>query len=174
MIYDDLTNNGELSIKRLFAATGAPGDLLNAYQIFGTTLGILEYNVMATNEAIVELGGIPYSNLDTVYTTDPPDPTLNSGVQRVDADKDALKAIKKDYQTKGLLKRPLVLLHTTGDPIVPFWHVALYNQKVIQKEATQYLQVIPINRYGHCAFTPEEEMGAFQAMLDMTQALEKP
>jgi len=167
LISADLTNNTGLNTQRLLAATGAPVDPLNPLTIYGTILGILEYNVMATNEAVQELGGNPYSNLDTVYTTYPPDPTLNSGVQRISADKDALKAIRKKYQTKGLLKRPLVLLHTTGDPIVPFWHTALYSQKVIQNGTTQYLNVIPITRYGHCMFKPEEELLAFQTMLMM-------
>lgn len=171
LITTDLTTGGGLHTTRLLAATGAPVDPLNQLTIFQTSLGVLEYNVMATNEAIQELGGVPYSNIDTTYTTNPPDPTLNSGVQRIGADKDALKAIKKDYQTSGLLKRPLVLLHTTGDPIVPFWHTTLYTQKVVQKEATQYLQVISVPRYGHCAFNAQEEMTAFQTMVLMAQTL---
>lgn len=154
------------NLPKLIAATGAPVDPLDPINsALLTTRGILDYNVMATDEAIVELGGNPYSNIDTVY----PDPLLNSSIKRYEADKTALKAIKQDYQTKGLLKRPLVILHTQYDPIVPYWHATLYEQKVIQKEATQYLDVITVPTYGHCAFTAEQELTAFTQMLWMAQ-----
>lgn len=167
LINADLTYNGGLSTQRLLAATGAPVDQANPLTVYQTILGILEYNVMATNEAIVELGGKPYQNLDTVYSTYPPDPTLNDGVERLSADKEALKVIKKDYQTKGLLKRPLVVMHTTGDPIVPYWHATMYQDKVIQHDSAQNLGFIEVQAYGHCNFTAENQMAAFSMMLSM-------
>jgi hypothetical protein len=89
---------------------------------------------------------------------------LNGKVQRVSADPAALKEIKANYQTSGKPQHPLVLLHTTGDPIVPFWHTALYTQKVLRNGSLRYFASIPVVRYGHCSFKPEEALLAFEVM----------
>lgn len=67
------------------SVTGGPvvaGDL-NTYG--DTALGILWYNVFATNDAIDKLGRRPYDNFDRVYsgTGDPIlDAMLNAGIKR--------------------------------------------------------------------------------------------
>jgi hypothetical protein len=164
LIQSDLDKVG-MRTRRLLSATNAPVDPTNPSTIYQTILGILEYNVMATNEAILELHGNPYTNIDRVYTPTLPDASLNKKVQRVAADSAALNEIGLNYQTSGLLQRPLVLLHTTGDPIVPFWHTAIYAQKVAQQGSLGNFAVIPVERYGHCAFTGAEAKQAFQTML---------
>jgi pimeloyl-ACP methyl ester carboxylesterase len=161
----DLAKGGT-NVSRLLTATGAPIDLANkAATLQATALGIMEYNVLATMEAIDVLGGKPYSNIGKIYTAIPLDPTLNLKVVRVKADQVALAKVKADYQTSGKITRPLVLLHTTGDPIVPFWHTLLYQKKVAAQSKLGNLAVIPILRYGHCAFKPEEAVFAFEIML---------
>ncbi len=63
------------------------------------------------------------------------------------------------YQTTGILTKPLVVLQTSGDPIVPAWHATEYDAKV---PATNYdFSVEMVNRYGHCNFTSEEMLAAF-------------
>lgn len=42
----------------------------------------------------------------------------------------ALAALKK-FETSGRLRRPAESLHTTGDPIIPFWQRTLYRAKVL-------------------------------------------
>lgn len=98
-----------------------------------TTLGILWYNVFATNDAIDKLGGRPFDNFDRVYS-DPLNPALdaliNAGVKRFKEQPAALEEIANKYETTGNLMRPMVTIHTTGDPIVPVCHQGLYSGKV--------------------------------------------
>lgn len=166
----DLQNNRGIKVSRLLTAAAAPVDPGDPTTIEKTVLGILEYNVLATNEAIVELGNAnPFDNTGKKYVAVPFDPRLNRKVTRVAADPAALTEIANYYQTSGSLMRPLVLLHTTGDPIVPFWHTSLYLKKVIAKNSLSKLAAIPIFRYGHCQFKPEEALLAFEVMVIKAQ-----
>lgn len=161
----DLAARG-IRTSRLLTATGAPIDPNNKTEsIEQTVLGIMEYNVLATMEAISELGGNPFTNRKKIYVAIPWDPTLNRKVVRVDASPTALAEVAANYQTSGALQRPLVLLHTTGDPIVPYWHTMLYQKKVYNQGALSKLVTLPILRYGHCQFKPEEAVFAFEVMV---------
>ncbi len=163
---------------KLIASGKAPIDPLNPQAtIPATILGILDYNIKATDEARFELSG----DIDAYLKTDPNvgnpydntsrwlgtwlDFGLNAWVRagndRFKADPDALAQIRNFYETNGKLTMPLVTLHTTGDPIVPYWHELLYAVKVWRAGAGSRLISIPIPRYGHCAFTPKEAIFAF-------------
>jgi poly(3-hydroxybutyrate) depolymerase len=163
----------------LVNAGSAPYDLANPTQtIPATILGILDYNVRATNQGRSELSG--YAN--AYLTPNVGNPYGNSGRwiggfgnfalnAWVQAGNDkfvaapaALSALK-DYQTTGRLKAPLVTLHTTGDPIVPFWHEFFYLLKAWKTGNGSKLITIPVQRYGHCAFTPQEAMFAYLVMV---------
>ncbi len=143
--YDQIKDPAKKTeVTQLFSATKAPVDLANlAETVPQTVIGILDYNIKATNEGKLELGGNPYFNRangddwQNIYKSFPLDPTLNLayplGVARFEADPAALANIQKYYQTQGSLSRPLVIMHTTGDPIVPFWHAQLYLKNLSRK-----------------------------------------
>jgi pimeloyl-ACP methyl ester carboxylesterase len=159
--------------EQLLRTSQAPIDPANPSTAIETTVGILSYNVFATNEARDELGGQPFDNKDTWYAGSDDDQALNKpgGVQRFAADGAALLEISRYYETTGQLKVPLVTMHTVGDPIVPYWHEARYSAKVLQGgSASKYFAMPPINRYGHCAFTTQEAMDAFAALVGMVTA----
>ena len=127
-----------------------------------TTLGILWYNVFATEDAIDKLGGRPFDNFDHAYVGSWDDAQLNAKVKRFKAQPAALKEIQDFYETSGEFQTPLVTMHTTGDPIVPVWHQAMYSEKVWTKHPTSpLLPMPPIERYGHCNFTLEEILTGF-------------
>ncbi len=153
-----------LNTQQLLAVTGAPVDPLDPNTIGATTLDILWYNVFATNDATKKLGGRPFDNRDRVYTN-PLDPAiddqLNAGVQRYKAQASALKEIATYYETSGLLMRPLVTMHTTGDPVVPFWHQEMYTTKVFGNNPLSPFVPIVVERYGHCNFTIPEIVNGF-------------
>jgi len=69
------------------------------------------------------------------------------------------------YQTSGNLTIPLVNMHTTLDPIVPFWHQTLYTNKVRAKGSTANYTSISVGRYGHCSFYAAEMLLAFNRLL---------
>lgn len=153
---------------QLFSVTDAPYDPGEQVATIGeTTLGILWYNVFATNDGIRKLGGQPFDNQDRVYDGSANDTLLNRRVKRFAADPAALAEIEANYQTTGALTRPLVTMHTTGDPIVPAWHQTIYAAKVGGVYPLRpYLPTV-INRYGHCSFTLAEVMTAFSQLVFM-------
>ena len=96
---------------------------------------------------------------------------MNSGVERFSADANALAALK-GLETSGRPKRPLVIMHTTADPVVPSWHVQRYQTKLAGELAGNVTFMDPVARYGHVAFTPEEVLAAFNRLVQAVDAHE--
>lgn len=152
-----------LATAQLLSTSKAAFDPFDSSSVGTTTAGILWYNVFATNDGVQQLGGNPYDNSTRVYTGSLNDAKLNSKVQRFKADPQALQALMP-YETSGNPGIPLVTMHTTGDPIVPYWHETLYQQKLSANGNTLVTQ-IPILRYGHCSFTTAEVLVGFSLMV---------
>jgi hypothetical protein len=126
--------------------------------------GVLWYNVFGTADAQATLGGNPFDNLTRVYSGSFNDARLNTRVARFAGSPAALAAVGA-YQTSGLLGIPLVTLHTTADPIVPYWHETLYAAKAASTGSSGNLAQIPVLRYGHCQVNSTEVTAAFALML---------
>jgi hypothetical protein len=120
-------------------------------------LGILWYQVFATNDAKAKLGGNPFDNSRRLYLGSGNDFWLNLLVDRFHADPPALAAIEAGYQTSGELVAPLITLHTAADPIVPYWHEPLYSLKALTRSGLRHVN-LPVFRYGHCSFRAEEAL----------------
>ena len=163
-----------LNTQQLLFVTGAPVDPSDPTTIGKTALGILWYNVFATNNAIDVLGGQPFDNFDRLYTGSLNDASLNAGVKRFKAQADALTEIANKYETSGVLLKPLVSMHTTGDPIVPFWHQTIYTGKVFGNSPYSPYVAIQINRYGHCEFTLPEIVNGFGTLVFMSTGVMPP
>ena len=146
-------------LDKLLRVSRAPFDPNDPQTKIETALGILWYNVFATNDARVKLGGNPYDNSRRLYLGSGSDFWLNLLVDRYHADPGALAAIEAEYQTSGRLAVPLVTLHTTADPIVPYWHEPLYSVKALANSGLLHATV-PVFRYGHCSFKAEETLVA--------------
>ena len=57
-------------------------------------------------------------------------------------------------------------MHTTGDPIVPYWHQMLYTDKVLANNPfPPPFAAIEIDRYGHCSFTLPEIVNGFGSLV---------
>ncbi|HMF02987.1 MAG TPA: hypothetical protein VKK06_24075, partial [Terriglobia bacterium] len=69
------------------------------------------------------------------------------------------------YETTGILHDPLVTLHTTADPIVPFRQELLYAAKVQANNSSAELTEIPAPAYGHCNVTTAQVSSALLLML---------
>jgi hypothetical protein len=160
-VQSSLTNNPD-AMQQLYSVTRTPSD---AAQPTDAAIGNLWYNIFATNDATVELGGQPFDNRTRLYFGSKNDFRLNMRVQRFSADPAALLEIQKYYDTTGKLARPLVTMHTTGDPIVPYWHETVYGLKVLfGGGAPRYIH-LPVFRYGHCNFQPAEVLLAFALLV---------
>lgn len=156
---------------QLLSVTGAavdPGDPASAVT---TAVGVLFYSVWGTNDLTATAGGIAYDNRSTVYLGSFDDAALNAGVERVQSDGRARAYLRRFYQPSGELERPLVTLHNTLDPVVPFQHEVIYSGLAAEEGSGNFLTVIPVARYGHCNFTVEEISAAF-ALLVQQAALQ--
>ncbi|PYP34601.1 MAG: hypothetical protein DMD46_15985 [Gemmatimonadetes bacterium] len=142
--------------------THAPTDAGDPATIKGTTLGILWYSFRGTNDAIEKTGGMPFDNVDRSYAGSHDDAALNAGVARFRFTADP--ALVAQLQTSGRLARPLVTIHTTGDPIVPIWHEPLYRKKLSFFGRLLHTP-ITVNRYGHCNLTDAEVVAAFAVLV---------
>lgn len=142
-------------------AAYVPGDLST---VLTTTLDVLRYDVVGMKDAIYVIGLQPFSNLTTVYYGSRDDRKLNRLVDRFAGDPGIDLALAP-YQTTGELTIPLVTMHTTLDQQVPAWHQTLYRLKVWSSGSALLYNGIPISRYGHCNFTPEEIVFAFYLMV---------
>jgi len=136
----------------------------NPSSVESTSVGLLWYSVFGTNDAAAKLGGNPYGNIGRWYSGSTNDLLLNLRVKRVARDSAAAAALGS-YQTSGHPGVPLVTLHTTGDPIIPYWHEKIYALK-----SGGSVPEIAVGRYGHCSFTPGEVVGAFGLLLQITTA----
>jgi hypothetical protein len=157
--------------RELIRITGAPVERDDAVAIATTAVSILRYNAIGTANARERLGGQPFDNTERVYTGSSDDAAINAGVARFTADAAALAAMS-EFETAGQLEVPVVTLHTTGDPIVPYEQQALYAEKVTRSGSTARLNGIEVERYGHCNFEAAEVLGAFSNLIGrLTQPL---
>ncbi len=144
-----------------------PFDPNDKYTSLETTVkDVLRYAVVNIKDAAATLGGFPFDNRWTWYRGSRNDFLLNLLVPRVKADPAAVAEMKSNYNTTGQLSNPLVTLHTLYDQQVPYFHEFLYNLKTLSQGSflTEHVNV-PINRFGHCNFTPDEALLGFGLML---------
>jgi hypothetical protein len=144
-----------------------PFDSKNKYTSLETTVkDVLRYSVVNINDAAATLGGFPFDNRWTWYRGSKNDFLLNLLVPRVGADPAVIAEMKANYNTTGQLSKPLITMHTLLDQQVPYFHEFLYDLKTLSQGSllTEHVN-IPINRFGHCNFTPDEALLGFGLML---------
>ncbi len=161
-------------LDQLFAVVAAATDPADPASRENTVERLLWYNIFATNDARAVLGGQPFDNLDRVYSGSDDDAALNAGVARFAADLQALAEMSANYQTTGLLGKPLLTDHTTLDELVPFWHSDLYAAKVQAAGSGAYFDRNITARYGHCNFTASEVFDDFMQLAEMVDNAPPP
>ncbi len=159
---------------QLSNVSGAAVDPLDPLSSISTAVSILFYSIWGTNDLISTAGGIPYDNQSTVYSGSFNDLLLNAQVERVQSSMRAVAYLQRYYQTTGLLQRPLVTLHNTLDPVVPFHHEEIYTSLATGTGSANFLTVLPVPRYGHCNFTLEEVMYAFALLVTQSESQAEP
>jgi pimeloyl-ACP methyl ester carboxylesterase len=148
----------------LIRMTKAATDPADPTTIASTAVQLLWYNAFGASDAAAKLGGNPYGNVGRSYSGSGSqflDAIVNGLAKRVAPATSALAELRK-YETSGALTRPLIAPHTTGDPVIPFWHEVLYLRKLAPSSR---FTPVAVDRYGHCRFTPEEMVSAFGRLL---------
>ncbi len=156
-----------LATGQLLAVTQAAIDPANLATAVDTVLGVLWYNVFATNDAR-GAGWQSFRQHAPPVLRVPQRRTAQRHSVTLQGRSNALAAIEAQYQTTGRLRTPLVTLHNTLDPIVPYKHAALYQQKVASAGSSNLYQHIPAPRYGHCNFTTAEVLAALNWVVTMS------
>ncbi len=149
--------------QQLAAVTGVPHDAGSPETLREATTEILRYSFMGTNDATDVLGGNPFGNESTEYSGSTDDEALNAGVARHAADGTALVAIEATFQTDGQPRIPMLVMHTTRDPVIPMWHTDLYATK--NAGAAEPVTLIPVDRFGHCGFSLPELLAGFSQLV---------
>jgi len=157
-----------LAAAQLIATSRAPIDPLDATSVGETVVGVLWYNIFATDDARQRLGGRPFDNHNRLYRGSFNDARLNAKVQRFTAEATALATIASDFQTTGALELPVVTDHTLLDPIVKASQELLYAGKVALAGQSARLTQLAVPRYGHCAFTAPELQNALATLVGKT------
>ncbi|MCD6374353.1 MAG: hypothetical protein J7L94_02435 [Caldisericaceae bacterium] len=152
--------------QELIRCARVPVDPDNPTTIPKSIIGLLWYNVFATNDLVERVGGNPFDNSDRMYHGSGDDQYLNKNVKRFTADPQALENLKRMFNTTGYLNRPIVTMHTVGDPIVPAWHERLYREKVFPENGRIMYTNQFVMRYGHCNFNKEELLQGFALMVE--------
>ncbi len=161
----DAISADPLSALQVLRFSKAPIDPQDPNSAAYTFVSLLWYNAFATNNARQVLGGNPFDNSDRVYKGGFGARAVNKGIARFSADAAALAAIEQDYTTSGLIFKPLVMMHTIGDQIVPKNQMDMYKEKAAEAGSSAMLTTQAIPRYGHCNFTADELMAAFSLLV---------
>jgi pimeloyl-ACP methyl ester carboxylesterase len=120
-----------------------------------------------------QTGGNPYDNSNTVYTGYSNDWELNKKVERLAAT--ASNQRLTTYDRTGVVDKPLLLMHTTYDQLIhPRDAINPYDALVHEKRKEQNLKTFFTNGQGHCAFTPQQEGMAFDALRAWAKSGQKP
>lgn len=154
--------------QQLLKVTKAPVTS-DASTISNTIQSLLWYSVFTTGDAEIKLGGQPFDNSTTIYTGSQNDFLLNLKVERYTASPAAVNEMKAHYNATGKIARPVVTIHTTGDPIIPYWHEILYTLKTAAAGTASKRLNLPVAAYGHCNLTGPQVLASFVALTQMAK-----
>jgi len=145
-------------------------------ELINSMVRVLGYNILGTNDLLARTAGkSPFDNTQVTYTgLGAFDAVLNAGVGRFAGDGHAFDYLKEFYQPQGALKFPLLTLHTTLDPDVPFVHEQTLAAIVGKAKTSKWLAQEHYVRYGHCNFSPAEAASAFGRLVDWAETGVKP
>ena len=127
--------------------------------------GSLSLYVLLQREAIARAGGLPVGNRDVVYSGFGDDAAFNAAVRRYDADPKAAVWLAKTGNLRGTLDKPLVLRYNRTDPTIPPRFQSVYPALAAAAGRADRITVVPPAGEGHCAFSPEQVLEAFDVLV---------
>ena len=191
-LQEDLDDNGGMKITQFLHYANIPAPPLSPVTsdiVKGIILEVMRFPIMATNDAILRLDGLPYNNKYPLkeYSDNAPgtnDRKLNLTIERIcRPDHDRAKQNVQAFETTGALLKPLITMHNIYDHISMFSHQMLYLEKVkifgktfpegvypgppfFNQETGFLIQIQATNKYGHCNFEPSEIQSALNYLLN--------
>ena len=140
-----------LLAQQLVAEAGAAIDPAQPTSVLSTTLDVLYYNVVSTNDSRAQLGGNPYDSA-ALRTRFP-----QRNLPAISAEITATKALTA-YETSGQVVIPQINAHTNNDDIVPILQQQLYGEKT---RNNGFVTQRTYQAYGHCTFSSSDLLSAF-------------
>jgi pimeloyl-ACP methyl ester carboxylesterase len=135
---------------------------------------VLVFNTFVIEDLRKKAGGNPFDNRNLIYTGTTDDNALNAKVRRYAADPTALRYIAEYGSPSGDLRRPLLALHTTYDPLVPASTAGYYDELTRRLGVGQRFVQQYVDRDGHCNITPEQVGAAFDELTGWVERGERP
>jgi pimeloyl-ACP methyl ester carboxylesterase len=136
-------------------------------ELVAAALNVIGFNLRYTPNVLEHTHGhIPFDNRETVYTGSFNDAAVNAGIQRWTGDPDALNYMATYYTPTGALQVPVQTLHGDRDPVVPAWHEGVYANAAADEGASGLLEQVIVPSFGHCNFTNDQVLTAFDRLLD--------
>ena len=128
-------------------------------------LEVLGFDVRYVNDLLARTNqASPYDNRFIWYQGSLNDKALNAEVERVSGTLEGFDYLLRYYQPTGRVQIPTVTLHTTRDPLVPYWHEAVYRLLATEQHREGLLVQQSVDRFGHCAFEDSEVAHAFAGL----------
>jgi pimeloyl-ACP methyl ester carboxylesterase len=144
--------------------------------------------IMSRLEMEHRAGGRVAQNVDRVYKLTDEEKTYLAGLG-VDAneylarmnekriyvaDPQARQFVEQYYDPTGLVTRPLLTIHTTGDPLAVPSHERAYALTVQRAGHRKYLLQEFTTGTGHCSFTTDQNMTAVNSMMQWLDSGKRP
>ena len=99
---------------------------------------------------------------------------INAGVGRFTSTPDAERYVDKYFQPTGALHMPTLTLHTTRDPLVPYFHEGLFADIVRRSGSSESLLQRSVGGFGHCAFSTDQMVDGFESLARWVETGVKP
>jgi pimeloyl-ACP methyl ester carboxylesterase len=135
---------------------------------------VLVFNTFVIEDLRLKAGGNPFDNRNLIYTGTTDDNALNARVRRYAADPAALRYIAMYGSPSGDLRRPLLALHTTYDPLVPASTAGYYDELTRRLGVGERFVQQYVDRDGHCNITPEQVGIAFDELTNWVDSGRRP
>jgi pimeloyl-ACP methyl ester carboxylesterase len=147
----------------------------SATEVITGLIEVLGFDVRYVNDLLVRTNlASPYDNEFIWYRGALNDRALNAGVERVKGTIEGFEYLLRYYQPTGEVAIPTVTLHTTRDPLVPYWHEAVYRFLAERRHRERLLVQQSVNRFGHCEFEASEVIHAFSGLVGWVDFGVKP
>jgi alpha-beta hydrolase superfamily lysophospholipase len=141
----------------------------NGQELTTSLITVLGFQMFGVADLLDRTNGhVFFDNEGHAYTGPlPPAVTgpINAGVARYASTADARMWMEHYGEPSGELRIPVLTVHNTRDPVVPFFHEALLANAVSSRGFSSNLVQRSKDSYGHVAFTPDELVQNFQDMV---------
>lgn len=124
-------------------------------------------------DVALKSGGNPYDNTNTIYTGFSDDWDINKKVERFKSTASPEKIFEK-YDRTGNIGKPVVLMHTIYDQLIPPQYGEVNFENMVHKQGKDYFLTVKLcNGQGHCNFTPDQIGRSFDELRHWAKSGEK-